>query len=146
MLVPLKARAYIVILALGVLVVLGIVIEISVSKQTRTPTRVLLVSVTGERIPSLFAGIAPIQAYVDGRMYQKNRNLSTCGKKTNFLDRVGTALGLERIAKAQVSCDQSTCNGCYTKIVGRFSSGACEGSYWQDMSGGACNQGFMLSG
>lgn len=143
-----------VIVIIGAAVTLGFVRQTRVSKNTRIAantriaSKVVLVSDTGERIPSFFAGLRPIKGYVNGKMYPKTNSQSGCSTKPNLLDRVAITLGLERLAQAQGGCNFSICNGCYIKIVGGFCSGACyPGSYWQNESGGStCNAGFTLNG
>jgi hypothetical protein len=75
-------------------------------------------------------------------MYSKNRPVRPgCNEKEGLIDRVAIYLGLERVAKAQGGCNYDTCNGCYIKVVGGFCGNGCEGTYWQNYSGGMCNGG-----
>ena len=75
----------------------------------------LLVADDGQQIPSFFAGIKPVKAYVDGRMYPKGRNKPTCSKNAGFFESVAIRLGLERIAHAFGCEPTGTCAGCYVK-------------------------------
>ena len=149
---PIRPRSSTVIIVLGVAVTLGVLTQMSASKQmlvskkTHTPTKIVLVSETGEHIESFFAGLPPVKPYVDGKMYWKAAVRPGCVKQLNVFERIAVRLGVERVARAQISCNQSTCNGCYIKIIGGFCTGPCEGGYWQETSGGACSSGFTLSG
>jgi hypothetical protein len=144
---PVSFRALAVIVALGAVVTLGVVSQTKTPRKARIPSNIVLVSNAGERLPSFFDGLDPVKGYVNGKMYKKNRTQPNCGKKASLLERFAITLGLERVAKAQGGCEYYICNGCYTKIVGRQCSGACEGTYFQNESGDpACYAGFVLNG
>jgi hypothetical protein len=119
-----------IIAALAALVTLGVVTQTKVSKKTRISTRVVVLSGKGERIPAFFAGLPIIDGYVNGKMYPKERMTHGCRKQPNFVDRAAIALGLERVAKAQIGCNFDTCNGCFIRIYASNCTGACVGTYY----------------
>jgi hypothetical protein len=82
-------------------------------------------------------------------MYRKAEKRSGCNKKPGLLERVAIKLGVERVAHAQIGCNDEGCLGCYEKLFEEMCMGACEGGgmFTDPVGGGAiCNQGTHLIG
>src|ERR1700722_3297480 len=140
-------------LALAALVA-AIALTIANRMHVRLATRashVVLASYTGEHLTSFFAGLHPVPAYINGKLYpngSSSAKRSRCGKQPSLLSRVAVSIGLERVAYAQGACGSQGCQGCYTKIVTALCSAEdCSGgTYTQEASGGQCTGGFELDG
>jgi hypothetical protein len=134
--------------AIAILVTVSVVVHSRAFRKERIATNAVLVSSTGVRLSSFFDGLAPIKAYVNGKMYaSKDAPGPGCRKKLNFVDRVAITLGLEQVAKAQTGCDQPGCNGCWEMMRSNPCSVCGDGTSTVTDSGGEyCFLGFQLDG
>jgi hypothetical protein len=69
-------RAVLIVVAIGAMLV---TLTKGVISKTNGPRghaahRIVLVSATGQKIPGFFEGLQPIPAYINGKMYPKERN------------------------------------------------------------------------
>lgn len=112
------------------------------------PTRFVVVSEGGERIPTFFVGLPPVEAYLNGKMFPKaGKSASTCNKKMSLWERTAVKLGLEHIAHAQDGCNGGGCVGCHLYIQGYMCTGACEGEYLTNLpTNPMCTAGQVLAG
>ncbi|HXM44252.1 MAG TPA: hypothetical protein VN924_23655 [Bryobacteraceae bacterium] len=135
------------------LTALATIIAFTIANRMHAPraSHVVLASYTGQHLTSFFAGLSPVPAYVNGKLYPKDSNSANapaCSKKPSLLSRAATWIGLERVVHAQGGCTTSTCQGCYIKIVSVMCSGtgSCVGTHTEEGSGGPCTGGLYLDG
>ena len=116
----------------------------------RKPVEVTFVSDTGEQLGSFFAGLHPVRAYVDRKLYPKHPDPAKglrCAS-SDLLSRVAGWIGIHTVVHAQNGCEPFGCVGCYIRIETAICTGSCEeeGEYQYETTGGMCMGGVTNAG